>query len=222
MNQLDFNEIFASYDREQYKNNRILNARREEIRKLIPEYFSLQQSIATSATDRVRQLLTDNILDHQKQTTSFSDEALQIRKKCQLLLSEHGFPMDYLDPIYTCPMCKDTGFVDGKEKCQCFRQKIADSLYEHSGISEILETENFAHVNRDYYSGEDLLHFENNYQKALNFVKNFGSDYRNLFFYGTVGTGKSFLSCCIASELIQKGHQVIYYSANQLFEKFEL
>lgn len=50
------------------------------------------------------------------------------------------------------------------------------------------------------------------------FVQNFKQDYHNLFFYGTVGTGKSFLSGCIASELLQTGHSVIYFSASGLFD----
>lgn len=37
-------------------------------------------------------------------------------------------------------------------------------------------------------------------------------------FYGTVGTGKSFLSSCIAKELIEQGKLVIYFSSAQLFE----
>ena len=49
-------------------------------------------------------------------------------------------------------------------------------------------------------------------------MKNFNSDYHNLFFYGTVGTGKSFLSGCVAKELIESGHSVIYFSATGLFD----
>ena len=55
-------------------------------------------------------------------------------------------------------------------------------------------------------------------KECQNFVKNFNSDYHNLFFYGTVGTGKSFLSSCIAKELIEQGKLVIYFSSAQLFE----
>ena len=39
-----------------------------------------------------------------------------------------------------------------------------------------------------------------------------------MFFYGTVGTGKSFLSGCIAKELLQQGCSVIYFSSSGLFE----
>ena len=51
-----------------------------------------------------------------------------------------------------------------------------------------------------------------------NFVNNFNSDYHNLFFYGMVGTGKSFLSGCVAKELLDKGNMVLYFSSISLFE----
>jgi DNA replication protein DnaC len=51
------------------------------------------------------------------------------------------------------------------------------------------------------------------------FIKEFDSVRRNLYFYGTVGTGKSFLSVCIARDLIESGHSVIYFSASDLFDR---
>jgi DNA replication protein DnaC len=52
----------------------------------------------------------------------------------------------------------------------------------------------------------------------MNFVENFKQDYHNILFYGTVGTGKSFLSGCVASELLKNGHSVIYFSSTGLFD----
>ena len=99
------------------------------------------------------------------------------------------------------------------------RQKTEISLiYEQSHIKELLETDNFDHLSYEFYQGEDLTRFTNAVKECQNFVKNFNSDYHNLFFYGTVGTGKSFLSSCIAKELIEQGKLVIYFSSAQLFE----
>ena len=135
----------------------------------------------------------------------------------QELLTGAGFPEEYLSPVYDCPDCKDTGYI-GSEKCHCFKQAIIDLLYEQSGIRSMLEKENFSSLSYDYYQGEDLERFKKNVTTAKNFIKTFDSDYHNLFFYGTVGTGKSFLSGCIAKELIEKGFSVIYFSAAGLFE----
>ena len=91
-------------------------------------------------------------------------------------------------------------------------------LYEQSNIREMLRTENFDLLSYEYYEGDDLSRFRNAVNTCRNFVKNFNSDYHNLFFYGTVGTGKSFLSGCVAKELIDTGHAVIYFSATGLFD----
>ena len=133
------------------------------------------------------------------------------------LLEDAGFAPDYLEPVYECPDCQDTGYI-GSEKCHCFKQAMITLLYEQSNIREMLRTENFDSLSYEYYEGEDLSRFKNAVRTCRNFVKNFNSDYHNLFFYGTVGTGKSFLSGCVAKELIETGHSVIYFSATGLFD----
>ena len=52
------------------------------------------------------------------------------------------------------------------------------------------------------------------------FVRNFGSSFENLFFYGDTGVGKTFLSHCIARELIEQSFCVIYFTAFDLFDLF--
>ena len=141
-----------------------------------------------------------------------------LNRQKKLLLTAAGYSVNYLDPVYTCSYCKDTGFIDG-QKCHCFKQEMLDMLYEQSNIREVLANESFDDVSLEYQQGEDLTRLQNAVVHAKNFVKNFDLDYQNLLFYGTVGTGKSFLSNCIASELIKKGHSVIYFSSFGLFEK---
>ena len=133
------------------------------------------------------------------------------------MLQENGFPADYLLPVYECAQCQDTGYIANK-KCSCFRTAEINLIYEQSHIKNLLKTENFSSLSYDYYEGEDLEKFTKAVQICQNFVKSFFLDYRNLFFYGTVGTGKSFLSCCVAKELIDQGNLVIYFSASQLFD----
>ena len=53
---------------------------------------------------------------------------------------------------------------------------------------------------------------------SKNFCTNFKTSYQNLFFYGTVGTGKTFLTNCIAKECIEQGCSVLYFSAASLFD----
>ena len=53
------------------------------------------------------------------------------------------------------------------------------------------------------------------------FIDNFDNEYSNLLFYGNTGIGKTFLSNCIARELLNTSHSVIYLTAIELFQKFE-
>ena len=135
------------------------------------------------------------------------------------LLKQASLPEDYLTIPYICPDCEDTGYQNG-QKCHCFKQEALSLLYDKSNLREYLDSLDFSMVSDKYYEGEDLVHFKDSYEKSRNFINNFKNDYQNLCFYGTVGTGKSFLSGCIAKALMQDGHSVIYFSASRLMDLF--
>ena len=50
-------------------------------------------------------------------------------------------------------------------------------------------------------------------------MKNFDSEHGNILIYGSTGLGKTFISNCIAKELLDSAHSVLYLSANELFEQ---
>lgn len=208
-----YDQILHQYEERQCIRRRELESRRERVYSSIPGYRSLEDETASLSVSQGKKLLSgeDNAL--QDLRSSLAD----LRAKRERLLLEAGFPADYLNPPFVCANCQDTGYHDGV-KCHCFRQAEISLLYEQSGIAEMLQNNNFSHLSYEYHTGEDLAHFEKAVETCKDFIKNFDSDYHNLFFYGTVGTGKSFLSGCVAKELIDTGHAVIYFSATGLFD----
>lgn len=205
--------IKRSYEDKQTHNMRLLMQRRQQIYAQLPEYQELEASVGASSVACARLLLEGDAAALDDLKRRLAQNAL--RRKA--LLAQAGYPEDYLEPFYDCPDCQDTGYISG-EKCHCFRQQEITLLYEQSGIQEIIARENFDTLSTAYYEGEDLQRFENAALISHKFVDNFKKDYQNLLFYGTVGTGKSFLSGCIARELLSQGLAVIYFSANGLFE----
>ena len=208
-----YDQILHQYEERQRSRRREVESRRERVYKSIPDYRRLENETASLSVAQGKKLLAGDESALQSLRSSLAD----LREKRKRLLVAAGFSADYLEPPFVCPDCQDTGYCDGT-KCHCFKQAEISLLYEQSGISEMLHHNNFSLLSYEYHTGEDLARFEKAVETCKDFVKNFDSDYHNLFFYGTVGTGKSFLSGCVAKELINTGHAVIYFSATGLFD----
>ena len=212
LNNTQYNFIIKGYERTRDRNRFLLEERRKEIYDKLPEYQQLDESVGQLSVAKARQML-DGDADALAELHR-SLEEIAARKRA--LLTAAGYSADYLDPVYDCPDCRDTGYIEEenglRKKCHCFHQQELVILYEQSHIQDMIATENFSTLSYEYYQGDDLKRFQKCVEICRNFVQNFKQD------YGTVGTGKSFLSGCIARELLRQGHSVIYFSSSALFD----
>ena len=211
--------IIKGYERTRDKNRHILETRRKQVYESLPRYQELEESVGGLSAAAARHILEGD----DSALARLHDQLAQLACQRTELLTAAGFPADYLNPIYTCPDCQDTGYVSTdkglREKCRCFRQQELSIRYAQSNIQDMISRENFSTLSYEYYQGDDLQHFKAAVKLSKDFAENFNQDYHNLFFYGTVGTGKSFLSGCIANELLRTGFSVIYFSASGLFDR---
>lgn len=218
LNNAQYESIIRDYEHLRDASRHTLESRKAEVYQKLPEYRELEDSISTLSVSAAKAMLAgdDSARDR------LHDSLLHIRQRQQALLTAAGLPEDYLKPIYCCPACEDTGYITDennlRQKCSCFRRREISILYSQSNIQDMISRENFSTLSTEYYQGEDLRRFETAVDLCRNFIKNFKQDYHNILFYGTVGTGKSFLSGCIAKELIDQGCSVIYFSSSGLFD----
>ncbi len=213
MNDADFRGIMAEYDEIRDKNSRLLNDRKREICEKLPEYKELEDRAAIAAISAGKKSLEGD----GSALANLENELKEIAGKKEELLTAAGFPRDYLMPFYDCPDCKDTGFI-GNERCHCLKQRIIDSLYRQSHLKEILERENFSTSDLSIFSPGILPDIRQVYLAAKDFVKSFAQSSRNMLFLGGVGSGKTFLTNCIAKKLLDEGYSVVYFTAFRLFE----
>lgn len=208
-----YESILREYEDRRDRNRRLLSQRRTYVYEHIDGYRELEDAVSTVSVQQGRKMLNgeDGALEGLR--TSLARLALEKHS----LLRSAGLPEDYLEPIYDCQDCQDTGYIDG-EKCHCLKQRILNLLYEQSNLEKLFSSKGFSALSDTYYEGEDLTRFRNAVKSSEEFVQNFKTDYRNLFFYGTVGTGKSLLSYCTARELLRQGYSVIYFSSTGLFD----
>lgn len=220
-----YNQLIREYDSRQFKNKHAQDLRREEIYKAIPAIKQLQEEmIALSAQSGRRALFGD-----ESSLKDLRDQLLKLQRKRTELLVSHGYSADYLDMHYTCSLCKDTGYV-GNAKCKCFKQAIADMIYDTSNLKNILSAENFKNFSFSYYSDDYVDETVgasplSNIQKIVagckNFIRHFNKEHENILFMGNTGVGKTFLANCIAKELLDRGYTVIYLTAFRLFDILE-
>lgn len=210
------------YERRQVNRKYLLDNRKKEVLLKIPQFRALEDELISEAIKTARAAaLSPTTVNSQ----DIGEAVLLIESKKKSLLLQNGFPDDYLDEKYTCPYCHDTGYVSGK-KCVCFNQAIVTMLYQQSNLKDILQRENFSTFNFDLYSNQEIngqpsprANMEALVHLSKDFINNFKKEFQNFLLYGNPGVGKTFLSNCIAKELLDQGFTVIYLTAYQLFEK---
>lgn len=208
-----YDEIMREYDAISSRNHRIQSERIEEVNRKVPEYAA-----ANAKLQRLRMQKLNALLKGGDTLSDYEAEKDRLIKERDRLLTDNGFDVNYLKPIYTCPDCMDTGYLTGtRKKCKCFKQKIAKLLMDESGMSHLLQHQSFATLSMKGLNEAETEELKRAVTYSKEFIKNFDSDYQNVIFYGNVGTGKTFLSSCIAGELLKSGHSVLYFSATDLF-----
>lgn len=219
-----YDSIRRDYDKKQFMSHRQVVDHIEELYAKDPSIKEIDLEIAAMSVKQAEKLLEGD----SGALKELRDILSSLKKKKDSLIASLGYEPDYIEPTYHCPDCKDTGYVNG-QKCHCFTQAAIDLVYTQSNIRRILEHENFSHFNYGLFDDTvidpvtNLTAYET-MQRAVsdckNFIENFSSNKKNLFFTGSTGVGKTFLSNCIAKELLDRGYSVIYFTATGLFDVF--
>ena len=217
-----YNAIMRVYNKRQFQNKRDQDERIREIYEKIPQVEALNDEIAASMAQAGRKKLQGD----EEGVKALKQEAEALKNQKLRYLERNGYPTDYMQMRYHCPVCRDTGYVDGK-KCRCFRQMEIEILYDQSNIREVLERENFDTLSMAYYdreriderSGRTVYEYMSMViEECHRFVENFGKEKGSILFTGSTGCGKTFLSNCIARELIRQYYSVVYLTATDMFD----
>ena len=128
-------------------------------------------------------------------------------------LTAHGFDESDMQPSPVCPICEDTGRVGGRT-CKCVWAKYIPAL---KSICEIERRAPFTFDDADFQVAKDEKQRET-LEKLFAFGKAWATKLpavktKILTFFGSAGTGKTFLSSAIAREAIERGKSVLYTSA---------
>lgn len=188
-----------------------------------PDVDSINDKINRASIEISKNILLNNNSD---KLEKLKKDLEKYKKEKLDLLNKLNITDDFFKPDYSCKFCNDTGYLinNNQVMCTCLKQKLLDVEYNKSNISS-LENENFCTFNLKLFSDEidekkynSTISPKENMEKikeiAESFIVNFeNSNEKNLLFTGNTGLGKTFLTNCIASELLKQGKTVLYQTA---------
>lgn len=224
LSNLQFHAIMRIYNQRQLKDKHEQDERIRNVYESIPQIREIEEEITSRAVRSARRLLEGDGTAREGLRQQIED----LREQKELLLVSGGYPVDYMEMHYCCNDCQDTGYMNGR-KCHCFKKEQIKLLYAQSNIDQVIKTENFDTFSFYYYDDKEVVQelqmTVSAYMRQVlgwcrKFVDNYKTEGGNLILTGSTGVGKTFLTNCIAKDLIDNYQSVIYLSANDLFDIF--
>jgi len=202
-----------------------LEERRREVFAKIPRIKDIAAEL-TAVKTRMIQAIFDG-----ESTAELAEECRRLSLSLQAeraeLLYASGYPVDYLDYKPQCPVCGDEGTV-GTRNCECYERELRLEQFARSNLGGKLGHQVFDDFELSFYpaqKGEDGISPRDIMKRVLDNCKNYAAGFSrespNLLFIGSPGLGKTFMSSCIANEVISRGFSVIYDSTQNVLMRFE-
>ena len=125
---MSISDVLAEYSRIQQKNENEMLRRRNEIYVCLPQLKALHEQLEALLIARPKRMLTgepDN-----------GEQIKALREQCEKMLSEAGYDAHYLDPIYTCALCRDTGLLEDTTRCECFKKRVLEDKLDTARLTD--------------------------------------------------------------------------------------
>ena len=195
--------------------------RTDQIQREIPEIAELNRHLQATCSSILQSLHSEDPAARIKQIEQRSLEADAMLRQ---ILTAYGYPADYLDVHYTCEICSDSGFTNGRP-CVCLEQEIGRIGAEELNAQSRLTLSSFESFSLHYYNDLPAEQYRA-MEKILRDCKAYAAEFQplssgNLLMIGGTGLGKTHLSLSIASVLLEQGFSVIYDSVGNLLHTLE-
>ena len=221
--------LLLKYDQKKRRAELDLENRKNELYVRFPRLQEIENELNNFAITTAKNILNGS----SNSLNELNAKVSELKAEKENILKQNKIPNNYLEPNYECFICKDTGYIQTNDSasslCTCLKQKLLDISYNKSNISN-LGKENFDTFRPEIFSDvvepekykmnisprQNMIAIK---EKCIEFIENFDNpETHNLLFTGNTGLGKTFMSNCIANELIKKGKNVLYQTAPVLLE----
>ena len=218
-NKENYRRIKEEYDGKYLRAQEAARLRRAEVHTALPEIEKIDRELATTGF----KIFDATLRGETAKIDAINAENAELQRKRAEIMQVAGFAPDYTEVKYECEECGDTGTVE-YSMCRCMRRRLVEAGIESSGMSDLIKRQNFSNFTLDYYNQSpemhkrmaNIYHFLKNYAELFDVTRS-----GNLALFGGTGLGKTHLSSAVAGAVIEKGNDVYYISAMNLFADFE-
>lgn len=217
-----YKKIYDEYSQKYLIARERANERARGLHAVIPELVRIDRQLSMTGLEIFSASLSGGDYKSKIAEIRAKNEKLQIERK--KILEANGYPEDYSDVKYDCVKCGDTGFVDNK-MCSCMKEALVLAGIENSGFASLIREQSFENFSLDYYktSKEHLERMTYNRDFLAKYAEDFDEHTSaSILMIGATGLGKTHLSSATAKRIIERGKDVFYTGAIDLFSQFEM
>ncbi len=202
-----YREILREYDALRTRKAAELRERKESLYERFPRLAEIEEELSLLGISAAR-------------TALGSPEGIEMAVQ-ELKGRQHKLAAERLE------IFEAAGIYIEESPCVCLKRRVMDRLYDQSNVRDVIRLENFDTFDLRLFSGEAVPEEgaspKENAQRNLKTAMAFAEDFTggNLLLYGGTGRGKTFLCNCIAKDVLERGKNVLYLTAGQMFKQLE-
>ena len=220
-NKENYRRIRTAYQTKYLRAYAEADRRTAEVHEKSPEIAAIDRELAQTGAEIAMATLGTGE-EYRAKLAAVEEKNLALQARRRVLLEALGYPADYTLPPYECPLCMDSGFV-GTKMCDCMRRELVLAAYESSGLGQLMKSQSFDSFNLKYYAHDAALlaQMKQNLELLRAYAEAFEPHADSLILCGDTGLGKTHLSTSVARRVIERGFDVYYTGAIQMFADFE-
>ena len=190
-------ELTKYYNRTKQANSELQHKRQTECVARVPSFARISAAKSTLLLEMSK---------HKISPSEARRRLSQLQQEQEILLLQNGFAKNYLDSIFSCPYCEDTGYAGDpvRRPCSCHMLLLQQYLADGARVNRDETFENF----------DETVYPTEQQRKTACVAKKRCERYAdalpeatppNLLILGRAGLGKSFLGNAIASRALSNG-----------------
>ena len=115
--------VMKYYEELRAKNEAMAEERRAEVYHRIPRVKEIEEETRNIGM-QISRIMLSGAGDVKTKIKAMKVRVESLNEEKAFLMTENNFKIDYMDMVYDCTLCRDTGIQDTGDRCICFAEKL--------------------------------------------------------------------------------------------------